>query len=262
MIGYLLLQLYLQAAGVQVGIADATGDDWKQIKRIAAAPFSMLKVKKQIPMFNDVFQNMVTYVGHQADSGATVDGTDFIKRLFVDMIGYVGLGVQVDSLKNPNSEFRKQADNLVEVWRFLLITLICPIACFFKMSSWNPKSVEFFEMIGKQAMQARRRGTYQGKDILAALVQANQDEPDVMTDEMVKFTILNLIVDGYNTISDAMTNLLYCLAVYPEVQAKAQNEIDSVFEEKTIGANLRKFPLKLVCMPTTQNNAYLKFPND
>ena len=63
-------------------------------------------------MFNDVFQNMVAYVGKQADSGATVDGTDFIKMVAIDMLGYVGLGVQVDSLKNPDSEFRKQAKGL------------------------------------------------------------------------------------------------------------------------------------------------------
>ena len=77
----------------------------------------------QIPMFNDVFQNMVNYVGKQADSKAIVDGTDFIKMLCIDMIGYVGLGVQVNSFQNPNSEFRNQANNLVETWRFLLIAL-------------------------------------------------------------------------------------------------------------------------------------------
>ena len=198
----------------------------------------MIKVKKQIPMFNDVFQNMVMYVGKQADSGATVDGTDFIKRLAIDMLGYVGLGVQVNSLKNPESEVRKQADNLVETWRFLLIALVEPVACFFKMGAWNPKAAEFFNMIGKQAIEARKKGKGEGKDVLGTLVKANEEEPNVMTDEMLKFTILNLVVDGYNTISDAMTNLLYLLAVYPDVQTKAQSEIDSVFDEKENGKDL------------------------
>ena len=176
----------------------------------------MVKVKKQIPMFNDVFQNMVTYIGKQADSRAIVDGTDFIKMLAIDMIGYVGLGVQVNSFQNPDSEFRTQANNLVETWRFLLLALIVPAASFFKMSAWNPKAAEFFERIGKQAIQARKRGKIEGKDVLGSLVKANEEEPDVMTDEMLKFTIINLIVDGYNTISDAMTNLLYLLAVHPK----------------------------------------------
>ena len=56
-----------------------------------------------------------------------------------------------------------------------------------------------------------------------------------MTDDLLKFTLLNLIVDGYHIISDAMTNLLYLLAVYPDAQAKAQNEIDSVFVAKENG---------------------------
>ena len=77
--------------------------------------------------------------------------------------------------------------------------------------------------------------SYTTKDILGALTKANEEEPNVMTDEMLKFTILNLIVDGYHIISDAMTNLLYLLAVYPDVQAKAQNEIDSVFKAKENG---------------------------
>ena len=54
---------------------------------------------------------------------------------------------------------------------------------------------------------------------------------------MLKYTLINLIVDGYNTIADAMTTLLYLLAVYPEVQSKAQDEIDSIFEEKGSGKN-------------------------
>ena len=225
----------LKATGVQVGIADATGEDWRQIKRIAANPFSMIKVKKQIPMFNDVFQNMVNYLGKQADSGAVVDGTDFIKMLAVDMIGYVGLGIKVNSFQNPDSAFRKHANNLVETWRFLLIALIVPVACFFKMGAWNKKSEEFFEMIGKQAVEARRKGKNDAKDILGALAKANEEEPNVMTDEMLKYTIINLIVDGYNTIADAMTTLLYLLAVHPEIQAKVQNEIDGVFEAKQNG---------------------------
>ena len=230
-------RLLLKAAGVQVGIADATGENWRQIKRIAANPFSMLNVKKQIPMFNDVFQNMVDYLGKQADSKATVDGTDFIKRIAIDMIGYVGFNIKVNSFNNPQSEFLTQANNLVEVWRFLLLALIPQLACFIKMKAWNPKAEEFFEMIGKKAVEARSMGKSKGKDILGALVKANEDEPNVMTDEMLKYTLINLIVDGYNTIADAMTTLLYLLAVYPEVQTKAQDEIDSIFEEKGSGKN-------------------------
>ena len=224
-----------QAAGVQVGIADATGENWRQIKRIAANPFSMVKVKKQIPMFNDVFQNMVTYVGKQADSRAVVDGTEFIRMLAIDMIGYVGFGVQVNSFKNPETEFHSMAKNLVAIWRVLLISLLIPVACFFKMGAWNPKAAEFFENVGKQAIQSRKRDKIERKDILDSLIKANVQEPDVMTDEMLKFTIINLIVDGYHTMVDVMTNLLYLLAVNPDVQVKAQSEIDAIFEEKDNG---------------------------
>ena len=195
----------------------------------------MVKVKKQIPMFNDVFQNMVTHVGKQADSRAIMDGTDFIRMLAIDMIGYVGFGVQVNSFKNPETEFHSMAKNLVAIWRVLLISLIIPVACFFKMGAWNPKAAEFFENVGKQAIQSRKRDKIERKDILDALIKANEQEPDVMTDEMLKFTIINLIVDGYHTMVDVMTNLLYLLAVHPEVQIKAQSEIDAIFEEKDNG---------------------------
>ena len=70
------------------------------------------------------------------------------------------------------------------------------------------------------------------------MVKANEDEPDIMTDEMLKFTIINMVVDGYNTICDVMTNLFYLLAVHPDVQTKAQSEIDAVFEEKDNGKTL------------------------
>ena len=117
----------------------------------------------------------------------------------------------------------------------MLISMICPIACFFKMGSWNPESVKFYDMIGKKSIEARKRGKKVGKDILGALVKMSEEEPDVMTPEMLKFTLLNLIVDGYNTIADAMTTLFYLIAVHPEVQSKLQDEIDAVFEAKDNG---------------------------
>ena len=103
------------------------------------------------------------------------------------------------------------------------------------MGAWNPKAAEFFENVGKQAIQSRKRDKIERKDILDSLIKANEKEPDVMTDEMLKFTIINLIVDGYHTMVDVMTNLLYLLAVNPEVQVKAQSEIDAIFEEKDNG---------------------------
>ena len=218
-----------------VGIADAQGEQWRQVKRITANPFSMVKLKKQIPMFNDVFVNMLAFVEKEADTNSAVDASNVIKLLALDMLGYVGLGIEVNSFKNPECEFRQHANNLVETWRFLGIELAIPLFCFFKIGAWNPKSEKFFEMIGKQAIAARTRGNVEGKDVLGSLVKANREEPNVMTDEMVKFIILNMVVDMYVTVSDVMTNLVYCLAVNPEVQAKAQSEIDAVFDEKENG---------------------------
>ena len=220
---------------MQVGIADARGEEWRQLKRLAARPFSLLNIKKNIPMFNKGFKDMVDYLELQAKSDVAVDGTEFIKKLAINMIAYIGFGLEVNSYKDANSEFRKQANQMVEVWRFLLITLICPVACFFKLSSWNPESVKFYEMIGKKAVEARKMGKEGGKDILGALIKMSEEEPDVMTPEMLKFTLLNLIVDGYNTIADVATNLFYLLAVNPEVQTKLQSEIDEVFDAKDDG---------------------------
>ena len=150
---------------MQVGIADARGENWRQIKRLAATPFSILNIKRSVPMFNVRFKDMIEYVEKQADSKVAVDGTDFIKKLCINMIAYLGFGLEVNSFKDPNSEFRKQANQMVEVWRFLLITLICPVVCFFKMGSWNPESVKFYDMIGRKAIEARKQGKKVGKDV-------------------------------------------------------------------------------------------------
>ena len=47
------------------------------------------------------------------------------------------------------------------------------------------------------------------------------------------------LLAGYETISNNLTVLLYCLATHPEVQERAQQEVDEAFGDK-VGVVMRK----------------------
>ena len=59
---------------------------------------------------------------------------------------------------------------------------------------------------------------------------------------------------GYDTVSDALALLLYCLAIYPDIQERAQEEVDAAFGEK-VGQRTRTLQWGLhICViksPTT-----------
>ena len=48
--------------GNQVGISEVTGDIWKTVKKSASGPFSLVKIKKSIPLYNDCNKHMLEYI--------------------------------------------------------------------------------------------------------------------------------------------------------------------------------------------------------
>ena len=169
----------------------------------------------------------------KADSGSSVDCAELVKKLAIDMIGYVGWGIEVNSFKNPNSPFKKAGDTLLVMWRVLGVTFFEPIWCLFRVRAFNPASQEFFATTVDRAIAQRKRGNVVGKDFLGTLIQMNEETPDELSKEMMVQIMFNIVVDGYHSVSDGMLNLLYFLAVYPDIQSKTQNEIDDVFEAKS-----------------------------
>ena len=72
--------------GNQFGIGDSLGDHWRNMKKAATPPFSLLKIKKSLPLINATCKTMIDYVNQQASLNNTVVCDDLVKRFAVNML--------------------------------------------------------------------------------------------------------------------------------------------------------------------------------
>merc|ERR1719244_1710319 len=152
----------------------------------------------------------------------------------------------MDCFEDENNEFKKQADVLFQLMTFFIISMFPFVAKLFRLQLINPTSVKYFTNVSKQIAKHRAAPGAENNDIMRSLIKASEEHPDQMDEEIMYKTCVQFFTDGYLTAGDALSSVFYLLAVNPEVQEKAQEELDEVFDGKSGDLNLTDEDLKSV----------------
>lgn len=112
----------------------------------------------------------------------------------------------------------------------------------FNLPSWLPtprnsavKHVNdtFDTLIYQMIQQRRQAGDPERKDLLTLLMQASDEDGNLMPDDFVRDNILTLYLAGHETTANTLTWVFYHLDKNPEVAQKLYEEVDSVLEGRT-----------------------------
>lgn len=68
-------------------------------------------------------------------------------------------------------------------------------------------------------------------DFLDVLLEAKRENGQSLTDEEVRAEVRTFMFAGLDTVTSALSWILYCLALYPKHQKQCQEEIDSILEQ-------------------------------
>jgi cytochrome P450 len=100
---------------------------------------------------------------------------------------------------------------------------------------WN-RAVELLNRSIRQVIDARRASGSVGEDLLGALLSARDAEGKPMADQQLHDEILTFFLAGHETAALALTWTAYLLAVHPEVQENAQEELVTVTKGESVKA--------------------------
>ena len=217
------------------GIADAPLETWKKLRKAANPPFSLPKIKKYMEKFTKACKEMVEYVEGEAQEGKVVQCKEFISRVAINTLGAVGFGMDVNTFKDKESELKKQAEALSEMWRWMMVIMMPSIAALFRVNVYNPKAEAWFVSTMKRYIKEKKSNDTIGKDILSTIIKIHEENPQELDERGLQKTIMQYIFDGFNSISDNMHGVLALIATHPEIQSKLQEEIDAVFDAKEDG---------------------------
>lgn len=257
------------------------GQEWRNLRIKLTPTFTSGKMKMMFPIMVNVGEEMKKVLDEPASGDGIIEVKDILARYTTDVISSCAFGLDVSSLKNPDSEFRRiyisfTKPTVIQKFARLLIVTAPKILSFFKMRV-IPKSVtEFFINTVKDTMNYREENNVKRNDFMDLLIQlknkgyiedadANKTGTEI-SGPVQKFTIEQaaaqafiFLFAGQETSSTTMQFALYELSLNPDLQKVARNEIDQVMSrhkgnityegiqemeylDRVVSETLRKYP--------------------
>jgi len=223
---------YVKKVGLVFGMVDARGEEWKVLKRLLTPAFSVPRIKKTAGGMNRCAVKLIQHLQESMKNGDVINLNDAVQKFAMSTIGAVAFGIDVDCFKDKNNDFVKHGSNLFgDVWRFMLFEFLPKVPIWTGMDLLNPKSKRFFRSLADKIIKQRKASTEESKDVLDILIKAS-NESSLMTPEMMFMTMVQFFGDGFDTYSKAFSGILYLLAIYPDVQEKLAEELETALEGK------------------------------
>ncbi|XP_018571707.1 probable cytochrome P450 6a13 [Anoplophora glabripennis] len=249
------------------------GAKWKNLRAKLTPTFTSGKMKMMFQTLKECSVGLEQLLHECSKTSDPLDVREIIARFTTDTIGSCAFGIECNSMKNPDAEFKKYGKRIFEVSNSNMLKQI--IACFLPMSivkryfKFIDQEVEtFFVNAVRDTLAYREKNNILRNDFLHLLTTLKNEGNESDSIENSKpFLSLNEITAqcfvffaaGFETSSTTTTFALYELSVNPEIQEKLREEIlftlekhgnevtyesigEMTYLEKVINEVLRKYP--------------------
>ena len=151
------------------------GAKWKNLREKMTPTFTSGKMKMMFPTIVDVGNNFVDTLNREALSGK-VEIKELLARFTTDTIGSCAFGIDCDSLKNPQAEFRTMGRKIFDRSAFIILKRFCIVmskkfANFVGITTTHPEVAKFFLNVVKETIQYREENNVTRKDFLQLMMQ-------------------------------------------------------------------------------------------
>lgn len=113
-----------------------------------------------------------------------IDARDLFANLTTDMIGTSAFGINIDSINNPENEFRKNGRMILDVNNFvrgiqLFVGFYYPdLSNFFHVTVFGDKCAPFFRQVFWDAINHRIKSGEKRNDFIDILIEFKKDYDD------------------------------------------------------------------------------------
>lgn len=223
---------------VSANLFTLDGEKWKKLRTKLTPAFSSGKMKFMFPTIVEVgerFRDCLFELTQQHDQ---LEMKDLCARFTTDVIGTCALGIECNSLTNPNAEFREIGRIITKKRRHS--PLVDTFLKGFREIGWklHVKAVldevsSFFMNAVHQTVEYREKNHINRNDFLDILMKL-KESPDknsaITLNEIVSQSFL-FFIGGFETSSSALTFCLYELSLNRDLQEKARSKVKEAFEK-------------------------------
>lgn len=210
-------------------------------------------MKMMFQTFADCAEGLEHVLQDFSDNATPLDIKEVAARYTTDIIGSAAFGVDCNSLKDPNAEFRRMGqkifnyDPVLNFKRLLVSTMPRKLLIALRLKLSNTEVEKFLRQVIRETMEYREKNNVVRKDFIHLLLQLKnkgritEDDsfaPDdvkasgatyLTFDEMAAHSFV-FFAAGFETSSTTMTFAMYELALNQEIQDKVRGEVNSVLQ--------------------------------
>ncbi|XP_065092311.1 probable cytochrome P450 6a14 [Ochlerotatus camptorhynchus] len=249
------------------------GIKWKNMRVKLTPTFTSGKMKMMLPIVRDCADELERCIVKETAGGGEIELKDILARFTTDVIGNCAFGLECNSLRDPNAEFRKYGREIFNFGKIGFVKLLLTqqfksLALALRTVTLNPKVSEFFLKVVSDNIEYREKNKIERNDFMdlmiklkngQALEQGSTDQQlGTLSVKEVAAQAFVFFFAGFETSSTLMSFCLYELALNQNLQDKARKDVldtiskhgslsyEAVHEmkylEKCINESLRKYP--------------------
>nr|AIW79980.1 cytochrome P450 CYP6AX1v2 [Nilaparvata lugens]AIW79981.1 cytochrome P450 CYP6AX1v2 [Nilaparvata lugens] len=260
---------------LNANLLNMTGQRWKALRQKLTPAFSSGKLKLMSPQFNECVDDLCGLIDEKSNKKELIDVQESMSKLATDVIGSCAFGLQFNSLKNPESEFRRMGrDILRPSWRFKVRTFMRVISdslpSLLGVKAFDKSKEDFFINLVNDTMKYREDNKVERNDFIQILmnlkkidenmeIDPNNESHVILDDKLLAANTFIFFIAGFETTATTLTFSMYELAVNQEIQDKLRQEVQTTFEkygainydstkdmdylDRVISETLRKYPI-------------------
>lgn len=222
------------------------GNEWKNLRAKLSPTFTSGKMKMMFGTVVQISHELVDFMKNDITSGAShvkeMEMRELLAQFTTDVIGNVAFGLDMNCIKNPNSEFRDMGRKFVnpgsiQTMKTLFVTIFRDFSRKLGLMLTQKDVSEYFMKSIQETVDYREKNNVERNDFMNLLLQIknhgkiSDDKGDSLGtlsfNELAAQCFLFFLA-GFETSSTTMTFCLYELAMNVDVQETLRAEILSI----------------------------------
>lgn len=220
-----------------------SGEHWKTLRTKLSPTFTSGKMKLMHPAILDVASKFKDHLTGLLDGDTKeLEVKELFSRFTTDIIANVAFGVECDSLNEPNNEFRRIGGKCTQpsatvILKNLFVGIFPNLSKTLRIAVVDAEVTKFFMKLLSDTVKYREENELQlGSDFMSLLLQLKNtgrlegedvDLGRVTFNELAAQMFLFFLA-GFETSSSTMTFASYELALNPDIQKRARDEVQDV----------------------------------